>query len=208
MKSFFKYFWGTAHAPGRTLGRLASDPRALRQGARAILLAGVLIALNSAILAITGAVPMAPAFLPLRTENYYFWQMLFAGPVIVAGWVLCSFLVHVLAGRGKRGVSLRKTLALFGFAQSWPLILAWIPQAIIATFFGLGMGQPEMVDILSAPSLPQIVFLAFYGLALAWSIVLSILAAGAPRKTRPAKALALGIAGEAVFVVAVILFLR
>ena len=208
MSSSFRYFFGTIFVPGRTFRRLMDDGRPFGRGFRTMALVGILSSLTAAVLAVTGAVPMAPIFLPLRTENYHFWQMLFTLPMLLTVWLVTSMIVHILGGGRKRGGSLKKTLALFGFAQSVPLLLVWSVQTAIAVFYSLGMGQQEMVDILSAPSTAQTVFLAVFGAALAWSFVLACLAAAVSQKVKWAYGLLLGVLAEALFVGPVVFLLR
>ena len=206
MKAFFRYLLGTVFLPGRAFSRLSTDPRRARRGVQAVLFTAGLYTVVAAALAVAGAVPMAPIFLPLRPENYYFWEMLFALPVVGSVWLAGSALIH-FPGR-RRESSLRTTLAVFGFAMAGPFILAWLPLASAAVFYGLGMGQAEMVEILSIPSIPQTLFLGIYGLAAAWSLALVIRAAAVSRKTGPARALLLALPAEAVLLAAAALFLR
>jgi hypothetical protein len=208
MSPSFRYFFGTIFVPGRSFRRLMDDARPFGRGFRTVAAAGVLCSLTAAVLAVTGAVPMAPIFLPLREGNYYFWQMLLTLPLLLAAWIMTSIVVHLLGGGRKRGGSLKKTMALFGFAQSAPILLVWAVQTVIAVFYGLGMGQQEMVDILSAPSTPQTVFLAVFGVALAWSFLLACLAAAVSQKVKWAYALVLGVLAEALFVGPVVSLLR
>jgi hypothetical protein len=208
MSSSFRHFFGTIFVPVRAFRRLMDDARPFGRGLRTVTVAGVLCSFTAAALAVTGAVPMAPIFLPLRTENYYFWQMLFTLPMLLTVWIVTSMIVHILGGGRKRGGSLKKTLALFGFAQVVPLLLVWIVQTVIAVFYGLGMGQKEIVDILSAPSTAQTMFLAALGVALAWSFLLAWLAASVSQKVKWAYALFLGILAEALFVGPVVFLLR
>jgi heme/copper-type cytochrome/quinol oxidase subunit 2 len=184
------------------------DARPFGRGFRTVTVAGVLCSFTAAALAVTGAVPMAPIFLPLRTENYYFWQMLFTLPMLITVWIVTSMIVHILGGGRKRGGSLKKTLGVFGFAQAAPLLLVWTVQTVIAVFYVLGMGQQEMVDILSAPSTAQTVFLAVFGAALAWSFLLACLAASVSQKVKWPAALFLGVLAEALSVGPVVIFLR
>lgn len=208
MSSSFRYFFGTVFVPGRSFRRLMDDARPFGRGFRTVVATGILCSLTAAALAVTGAVPMAPIFLPLRTENYHFWQMLFTLPMLLTVWVATSIIVHLLGGGGRKGGSLKKTLALFGFAQGTPIFLVWIVQTVIAVFYGLGMGQKEMVDILSAPSTAQTVFLAVLGAALAWSFLLACLAASVSQKVKWAYALFLGVLAEGLFVGSVVFLLR
>ena len=194
--------------PRRAFRRLMDDARPFGRGFRTLALTGVLCALTAMALAAAGAVPMAPTFLPLRTENYYFWQALITLPVLFAAWIVTSLVVHGLGGGRKKGGSLKRTLGVFGFAQAAPLLLVWVVQTAIAVFYGLGMGQQEMVDILSAPSTVQTVFLAIFGAALAWSYLLACLAASVSQKVKWPFALFLGFLAEILFVGPVIFLLR
>ncbi len=173
-----------------------------------MLLTGVLCAITAMVLAAAGAVPMAPISIPVRTENYYVWQAVFTLPVLLMSWILTSVVVHILGRGSRRGGSLKKTLGLFGFVQAVPLLLLWAVQAIIAVFYVLGMGQQEMVDILSAPSTLQTVFLAIFGVAFAWSFLLACLAASISQKVKWPAALFLGLLAEILFVGPVMFLLR
>lgn len=208
MSSAFHYFPGTIFVPRRAFRRLMDDARPFGRGFRTLALTGVLCALTAMALAAAGAVPMAPTFLPLRTENYYFWQALITLPVLFAAWIVTSLVVHGLGGGRKKGGSLKRTLGVFGFAQAAPLLLVLVVQTAIAVFYGLGMGQQEMVDILSAPSTVQTVFLAIFGAALAWSYLLACLAASVSQKVKWPFALFLGFLAEILFVGPVIFLLR
>jgi len=208
MKTFFRYLFGTIFLPRRAFGRLMADSRPMRRGVQAVLLAGSLYVLTTAVLAVAGAVPMAPVFLPVRLENYHFWQMLFILPLLILIWVFASVLVHVLGRGSRKGGSLRRTLAVFGFSLAGPIILLWMLQTAIAVFYGLGMGQQEMVDILSEPGPGQTLFLAAHGLALIWVYGLCSVAAAVSQKVRWWKGLGLGLLSGTLFAAAAGIFLR
>ena len=208
METFLRYLFGTIFLPRRAFGRLMADPRPMRRGVQAVLLAGCLCILTTAVLAMTGAVPMAPVFLPVRLENYHSWQMLFILPLLILIWVFASVLVHVLGRGSRKGGSLGRTLAVFGFSLAGPVILLWVPQTVIAVFYGLGMGQQEMVDILSEPGPGQTLFLAVHGLAVLWVYGLCSVAAAVSQKVRWWKGLALGLLAGTIFAAAVGIFLR
>jgi hypothetical protein len=208
MKTFFRYLFGTIFLPRRAFGRLMADPRPARRGFQAVLLAGFLWLLTTAAVAVTGGVPMAPIFLSVRAENYHFWQMLFILPLFVLIWVFASVLVHLLGRGTRKGGSLRRTLAIFGFSLAGPIILLWAPQTTIAVFYGLGMGQQEMVDILSGPGRAQTLYLAAHGLALLWAYGLYSVAASVSQKIKWWKGLLLGVLAGSIFAAAMVGFLR
>jgi hypothetical protein len=208
MKTFFRYLIGTMFLPRRSFGRLMADLRPMRRGIQAVLLAGFLWVLTTAVLAVTGAIPMAPIFLPVRVENYHFWQMIFILPLLVLTWIFVSGLIHILGRGSRKGGSLRRTLGVFGFSLAGPVILLWVPQTAIAVFYGLGMGQQEMVDMLSEPGPVQTLFLAAHGLALLWNYGLCSVAASISQKTNWWKGLALGTLSGTLFAAAVVVFLR
>ena len=208
MSSSFHYVLGTVFAPRRAFRRLTEDARPFGRGLRIVLLTGVLCGITAMALAATGAVPMAPILLPLAAENYYVWQAFLALPMLLAAWVAASLAVHILGSGRKRGGSLKKTLGAFGFAQSMPVLLLWAVESLIAVFYGLGMEQQEMVDILSIPSAAQTVFLAAIGVALAWSFLLAVLAASVSARARWVRALFLGVLAEVLFIGPIIFLLR
>ena len=208
MKTFLKYIFGTILLPARAFRRLTADPHPLRRGVQAVFVTGFLHALTAAGLGVTGAVPMAPVFLPLVPENYYFWQMIFVLPLLLVVWFFLSAFIQVMGRSRKRGGSFRKTSAALAFALAGPLLLAWVPQTAIAVFYGLGMGQHEMVDILSAPGTVQAVFLGIFGVAVGWSYLLVVIAVTVSQKIRWWKGLILGTLAEALFLLPVVLALR
>jgi hypothetical protein len=208
MKTYLKYIFGTILLPARAFRRLMADPHPFRRGLQAVFVTGFLHALTAAGLGAMGAVPMAPVFLPFVPENYYFWQMIFALPLLLAVWLFLSTFVQAMGRSRKRGGSLQKTSAALAFAFSGPLLLAWIPQTAIAVFYALGMGQHEMVDILTAPGTVQTVFLGIFAAAVCWSYVLVVIAVSVSQRVRWWKGLILGTLTEALFLLPVVLAVR
>ena len=152
---------------------------------------------------------MAPIILPVRAENYHFWQMFFIFPLFVLIWVFVAVLFHVLGRASRKGGSLKRTLAVFGFSLAGPATLLWAPQTVIAVFYGLGMGQQEMVDILSEPGWAQILYLAVHWLAFALGLR-PLLCGGVcvPRRSLGGRACFFGVLAGSIFAAAAIIFLR
>ena len=208
MSSSFRYALGTIFVPRRSFRRLMDDAHPFGRGFRTVSGTGILWALTSLALAVTGAVPMAPIFVSVGVANYYVWQAIFVLPGLLVLWFAASVVVHILGGGRRRGGSLKRTLGVFGFAQVLPLRLVWLVETAIAIFYGLGMGQQEMVDLLSVPSTVQTVFLAVFGAAAAWSFLLAWLAAAVSQKIHWAWAFFLGLLAEILFVGPIVLLMR
>jgi hypothetical protein len=166
---------------------------------------GGLYFVTSAILAIAGAVPVAPVFLGADPDNYYVWQMLFAPPLVFVVWVLGSGLLLVLGKKGSR-----RSAVLVGTAPAWgcPLIIVWIPSAVEALFMALGMGQEEWVGILSEPGIWQTAYLTCYAAAAALAARGFILAARKIHAQSWPLAILTGTAAAAVALGAYALFIR
>lgn len=162
-------------------------------------------AASSVVLALAGAVPLAPVVAGLDVDNYYAWQVLFILPLVLAVWVLSS---GVLLALGRRGVHRSDVLAKASRAWGGPLLLAWAPSAVQAIFAALGMGQAEWVDILSKPGVAQTLFLAVYAAAAGWAASRFVRTARSIHKTSWPAAVMTGLAAAVVAIGAYMLFVR
>ncbi len=169
---------------------------------------GVLYTAAAAILGFTGAVPTAPVCAGIAPDNYYFWQMIFILPGILAAWLVSAGSMRLLGRRESGGPGFGATAALAGLALGWPLVLAWVPSAVEAAFLALGMGQGEWVGILSRPGPWQTAYLAVYAAAAALVLRNFILAARILRKRSWLAALLAGIFAAAVVLAAFVVFVR
>jgi hypothetical protein len=210
MTCFAYYAAGAAYAPLKTMQRLLGEPRALLASARAVGFVGILYALTSIILALGGAVPLAPVFIGLRPENYYVWQMIFVIPCVLLAWGLTAGVILGPRNRWRGRAAVEKTLALTGVALAGSLFIAWVPTAIETVFMVIGMGQEELVELLSRPGGWQVLYVGFYILAGMAAAVLLTLAAGEgclPKAGR-GKTGAVGIAAAVMAAVIFIMFIR
>ena len=194
--------------PGKTMRGLLKMKHPARRAILAVGGVGVLYLITSAILAFAGAVPTAPLFFKLDVDNYYFWQMIFVLPMILAAWLVSAGVMRVLGRREKGRTDFGGTAALAGVAVGLPLFLAWIPSAVEAAFMVLGMGQSEWVGILSRPGVWQTTYLAFYAGAAGLAIRNFILAARLLRKKSGLGAVMAGLAAAAVAIGAYVAFIR
>ncbi len=179
MLRFFYYAVAPAVLPVKTMKQLLAEPRPVRAAGVAVGFVGLLYALTSAVMALAGAVPLATALLPIPPENYYFWQTLFVLPWTALAGALAYGALRLAAGgrKEKDGPAAVRTAAAAGAALAGSLFVAWVPAALTALFLALGMGQQELVDILSEPGGAQVVYLGLYALAAAAAVVLFVLAA-------------------------------
>jgi hypothetical protein len=198
---------GTIIHPGRTFKAVSTGPRPLSTGLKAVLAAGAFYALAAAGLAVAGALVTAPPVLKLVPENYYFWEMFFALPVFLLAWLAAGF-AGGLAGRGRATGSLKGYLSALGPALAVPAFLAWIPQAVLAALLLLGRQQAEVMEWTARPGIVQTVGLGCQLLAVAWMVCLAAAAARSARGLGPARSAAAGLLAAAVFLAAVIVFIR
>lgn len=177
MTTFAYYAAGPAFFPKRAMARLGCEPHPLRMAAGAVGFVGALNAMTSLVLALAGAVPLLTAVLPISPENYYFWQTLFALPFAVLGWAAAAGVLHLLGRRGRGRKSFLKSAAPAGVAAAAAMFMAWLPLALEALFLALGMGQPELVGLLSPPGPWQVFDIGLYVLAAAAAMILMTMAA-------------------------------
>ena len=210
MKSFWYYFFGTVLFPHRAFRRLADDPASLRKGFKALLLIGLLTTLTIVGFAVTGAVPMVPIWLSIPAHNYYFWEIFFALPVFILGWILVAGVVQLLGQVGKvKGVgTFEKSLAALGFAVTLPWFVTWIPETWAVILMMLGMSQEELVGILSTPGFWQTFALFYQIVAAVWMFVLFSLAVHAIQKLRPLKTVCVSLIAAVIFVLMMITVIR
>ena len=194
--------------PGQTMRGLLKMQHPARRAILAVGGVGFLYIITSAILAVTGAVPTAPVFFGMGPDNYYFWQMIFVLPVILAAWIASAGIIHALGRRDKGGTDFGGTAALAGVALSSSLFLAWIPSAVEAAFMAFGMGQGEWVGLLSKPGPWQTAYLVFYAVAAALALRNFMLAARLLRKKSGLGAVMAGLAAAAVAIGAYAIFIR
>jgi hypothetical protein len=162
------------------------------------------------ILALVGAVPLAPILIGIRPENYYFWQMIFVIPCIFLAWALASALIRLPGKKEKGRPAVDRTAPLAGVALAASLFIAWIPLALGTLFLAAGMGQAELVELLSQPGAWQVLYVSLFVLAGMAAAVLLTLASGQgclPKAGR-GKTAAAGIAAAAAVAATFVLFIR
>jgi hypothetical protein len=194
--------------PGKTMRGLLQMKHPARRTVLAVGAVGFLYIVTSAVLAVAGASPTAPVFFGMGVGNYYFWQMIFVLPLILAAWLVTAGVIRILDGREKDRPGFGGTAALAGAALIAALFTAWIPSAVEAGFMAFGMGQVEWVGLLSKPGPWQTAYLAFYAVAALRAGHGFILAACLLRRKPGAGAIIAGVAAAAAAIGAFVAFIR
>lgn len=121
-RGFWPTFWGMTIRPWRTLGELARDPAALRNGVLLLLLITLVYTLILAIFIGQDYPAAAPSVLPLAVEEQYPVQIWYQGPLFFVSTALTAG-VLVVMGR------------LLGGACAFGLAFGRIAYASVIPFF-------------------------------------------------------------------------
>jgi len=208
MKSFWAYLGGTIVAPGRTFRALQSDPKMVSKGFKAILLIGGLYIITVALLAAGGALITAPAALAISAENYYFFEVFFALPVCVAGWILAAAAARLMSRWGRGSGTFEGTLAALGFAVTVPMFLTWATETVFAVLLVLGMSQEEFMDLIAQSKFLQVFGWAYQIAAISWMLLLTMIAVGVSQKLTWWRAVVVGLLTTIVFMAVMLVFIR
>jgi len=208
MKSFWGYFVGAIIKPRATFLTLVIDPKQVSKGVKALLFMGILYTITVACFAGSGALIVAPAFINLSPENYYFWEMFFAIPVVFIGWILAAGFGHLLSKGGKGRGTFEGTLACLGFAVTVPQLATWIPETIFAICLLSGMKQTEMMERTAQPGFWQTFVIAYQVVAVLWMLILVITAIITTQKMRWWRSLLVGLLTTALFMAMMLIFIR
>jgi len=194
--------------PGKTMRELLKMKHPGRRALLAVGAVGFLYIVTSAVLAVAGASPTAPVFFGMDVDNYYFWQMIFVLPLILAAWLVTAGVIRILDRREKDRPGFGGTAALAGVALSSALFLSWIPSAVEAGFMAFGMGQGEWVGLLSKPGPWQTAYLVFYAVAAALALRNFMLAARLLQRKSGLGAVLAGLSAAAVAIGAFVALVR
>lgn len=209
MKSFWNYLAGTIFRPRKTFTSLLSDPQQISKATKAILLIGILYTLTVAGFALSGAMIMAPAWVNIPAENYYFWEIFFAMPVTILDWILVAGLIHLLSRWLKGSGTFEKTLAVLGFAIAIPNFVTWIIETAVVVLMITGVKtQAELVTIISNKGIWQLLWIGYQLLAVGWLFLLFPLAVAIAQKLSWLKALFVGVMAAVLFMAVMLIFIR
>jgi len=207
--TFWSYLLGTAVRPRDTFDRLVADPGRLARGLKAVLLIGVLYTLTVIGLAIVKAEIMAPAWISIPADEYYFWEVFFAMPVVFLGWILAAGVAQLLSKWFRGSGTFEGTLAVLAFAVTIPTFVTWIPETTGTILMLAGaMTHGDWVEATSRPGFWQVFGLAYQLIAVAWYVVLFPIAIAQAQRLRWRQSVAVGIPTLAVFGLLMFTFIR
>lgn len=209
MPSFWAYFAGTIVKPRVSFAGLRDDPRRLTLAAKAVFVIGGLYTLTVIGLAVVRAAIWVPPWVAIPAEDYYFWEIFFAIPVVAMGWVLAGGVGHLLSKPFGGSGSYEDILALLGFAFSVPMLVTWVPETILTALFLTGtLTQKEWMEISARPGFWRVFGFGYQIVALAWYLVLIPLAVAVAQRMRWAPAAIVGTLTMIVFLAVMVVFIR
>jgi len=207
--TFWRYLQGTVVRPHHTFGRLVADSRSLAHGFKAVLLIGTLYTLTVIGLAAVKAEIMAPAWIPISADEYYFWEIFFAMPVVFLGWIVAAGVAQLLSRPFGGSGTFEGTLAVLAFAVTVPTFVTWVPETAGTTLILAGaMTHGDWVEATSRPGFWQVFGLAYQLVAVAWYVFLFPIAVAQAQRLRWRQSVAVGIPTLAVFGLWMFTFIR
>ena len=209
MKRFWAYLGGTVIRPRSTFTRLVADPHHLAYGVGAQALIGLLYTLTVIGLAMVKAKIMVPPWVAIPAESYYFWEIFFAAPVFLAGWILAAGIVQLLSKPFGGTGTFEGTLAVLGFAMTVPAFVTWIPETLGTILMLTGvMTQEQWLAIIAQPGFWQVFAQVYQFVALGWYFLLIPLAVAAAQKARWWGAVVIGLLTLGIVGLWIFLFIR
>ena len=206
---FLNYLLGTIIKPNDTFNRLVSDAKKLNQSFRAILLISVLYTLTVIGLAIIGADISTPAWMSIPADEYYFWEIFFAMPVVILGWIMAAGVAQLLSKWFGGSGTFEGTLAVLGLAVTIPMFVTWIPETIgtILIFSGV-MTHTDWLEMTSNSGFWQVFGLAYQMVAIVWYASLFPVAIAQSQRLCRWRAIIVGLVTLAIFGLAMFTFIR
>jgi len=191
------------------MDRRLADPHRLRIGMLCLVGIAVLYAVTLLLLAIGGDKPGPAPWLDIPRSSYFYWEAAFATPVFIAAGVLAAASMQLLARAWGGTGSFEDTMALTGFAVAICTLFSVIPDLIEAVLMISGiLPAKTFLDGVAHPT-PI--------LALVWAYLIAYLLAflvlfpavvSTVHRLPGARAVAVGVAGFAVYQGFVYVFIR
>ena len=207
--TFLNYLLGTAIRPNNTFSRLVSDSKRILHSFGAILLIGVLYTLTVIGLAVVRADISAQAWVSIPADGYYFWEIFFAMPVVILGWIMAAGVAQLLSKIFGGSGTFEGTLSVLGFAVTIPMFVTWIPETVGTILILSGaMRHKDWLELTSTPGFWQVFGLAYQLVAVAWYAFLFPVAIAQCQKLRWWRAIIVGVVTLALFGLVMFTFIR
>ena len=205
---FWSTFWGMTIRPWRTLGELAHDPAAFRNGVLLLLLITVVYTLILAIFLVRDYPAAAPSVLLLTVEEQYPVQIWYQGPLFFVATALAAALLVLAAHLVGRSPGFRLAFARISYASVIPFFFTtMLVESALALALLAGIAWPDAV--LSWLLGPGAWFPATYQLiSVVWITALFVMAAWRTLERGWVGGLLGGLLALAIYAFPVALFIR
>ncbi|MBE0557945.1 MAG: hypothetical protein IH628_11995, partial [Proteobacteria bacterium] len=137
MKRAFVYIMGILTRPRQGFTLILFDAQSLSVSFLLLLASAVAWATAVFGLALAALEPWATPWLVIPSSEYYYWEALFALPVILTGWMLASGFAQLMSHRVGGGGSFEATAKLLALSIAISSLVHVIPALALA-FFALG----------------------------------------------------------------------
>jgi hypothetical protein len=125
------YIAGSIASPRQTFTLMLFDAQGLGVSFFVILTIAILSAFAALAFDLAGFSPFLAPWLAIPSSAYYFCEALFIVPVMLAGWVLTSGFVQLMAKRFGGGGSFDATARLLALAIALPTLVILIPGIVL-----------------------------------------------------------------------------
>jgi len=209
MKRALAYILGALSAPRQTFTLIVFDAQGLSLSFFCLVAAALTWALAVLGWAAAGYQPWASPWLAIPISEYYFWQALFAIPVLLAAWVLTAGFVQLASQRSGGGGSFEATAKLLALSIAVSRLVLLIPACLVALFALAGaVDASAWLNAFRGGNLaPAIVWLLILAEA-AWMTLLTSITVRAAHKLRLRPSIRVAVPAVLLFYAFIYIFLR
>jgi len=209
MKRSLAYILGALTAPRQTFTLIVFDAQGLFLSFVCLVAAAIAWALAALGLAVAGFQPWASPWLAIPVSEYYFWQALFAVPVILSAWMLVAGFVQLSSQRSGGGGSFEATAKLLALSIAVSRLVLLIPAWLLALLTLAGaVDVTSLLTMLRAGGLATtIVWLLILAEAV-WMTLLTSVTVRAAHKLRIRPSIRVAVPAVLLYYVFVLIFFR
>ncbi len=145
-----RYWFVAILRPKFVFGQLAANGEKLSISLWILTLFSGLYTVTSLLLFRAGIQPAIDPWMPIASEQYYFYQTFWTIPWGLSTGVMLAGIAHIIAvlGREDKAYTFEGALSVVTIAWVIPsFVLMWLPETIISLFFD-GLPWPDWVEIM------------------------------------------------------------